>query len=119
LGHDQFDVLSFESTIINFLIIVVFLLSLLVFDCLALAMVMVVVVIVAGVIGVGGLSSCELLGGSSLRLRVEIFDLGLAEDAMILVSSCPTLLLQQFNSHPSVACRRSVDVRVGDDKENL
>lgn len=57
-------------------------------------MVMVMVVIVAGVISVSGLSSGELLSGSSLRLRVEIFDLGLAEDATILVSSCPTWLLE-------------------------
>lgn len=49
---------------------------------------MVMVVIVARMVSVGRLSGCELLSGSGLRLRVEIFDLGLTKDAVVYVSSC-------------------------------
>jgi hypothetical protein len=87
LGHDKFDVLGLQAGIVDFFVIViVFLLSLLVFNLLALSVL--IVVIVTGVVFTGLLSS-ELLSGGGLVLRVEILDLGLTEDAITILVSVP------------------------------
>lgn len=88
MGHNQFNILGFESAVIDFLIVVVIFFDLLVFDCLALAVVMVMVVVVTRMISISGLGSSKLLSSGGLRLGVEIFDLGFAEDAVVLVSLC-------------------------------
>lgn len=83
LGHDQLDVLSLKTSLIDLLAIVLFFLLLLLglkIDGLALAVVVVVVVVVTGVL-TGSLGGSELLGGGSLGLGVQVLNLGLAEDA--------------------------------------
>lgn len=39
-------------------------------------------VVVAGMVGVSGFGSGELLSSSGLRLRVQVFNLSLTEDAV-------------------------------------
>jgi hypothetical protein len=78
LSHDQLNVLRFKTAIVHFLIIIIVFLSLLVLYRLAFAVLGTVVM--AGVIDVGGFRGGELLCGSCLVLRVEIFNLGFAEN---------------------------------------
>jgi hypothetical protein len=83
LGHDELDVLSFETCVVHFLAIVFLFLSSLLgvtFDRLAFAVVVVVVVVIMSF--VCGLS-CKLLCCRCLSLRVEVLNLGLAEDAVL------------------------------------
>jgi hypothetical protein len=81
LGHDEFDVLSFEAAVVNLFIIVVLFIGLLILDCLALAVFMRVVV--ARMIGICGFGGGKLLRSSGLGLRVEILNLGFTEDAKV------------------------------------
>lgn len=106
LRHDELDVFRLETTVIHFLTIILFLLSSLLLRVAlnSLALVALSSMVVAGMI-VGGLCS-KLLGRGSLCLRVEIFDLGLAEDATLYLSvSRPSILRIYSNLHPGVAGR--------------
>lgn len=86
LGHDELDVLGLEASVINLLAIVLLLLLGLSTGN-GLALVALSGVVVAGVL-VGGLGG-ELLGSLGLGLGVEVLNLGLTEDAVLLVSNCP------------------------------
>lgn len=95
LLHDQFDVLRLKSRVVD-LLAVVLLLFLLLFDSLALAVV--VVVVVSGVVVSTGLGGGKLLGCRSLGLRVQVLDLGLAEDAMLTSESVRHNRLNELTS---------------------
>jgi hypothetical protein len=79
---------------------------------------MVVVVVVAGVVVGGSLGLRELLGGRRLGLRVQVLDLGLAEDAgagsVHILCNCTAASL-----HPRVTGGRLVDIGLVDDEEDL
>ena len=77
LSHDELDVLRLKTSVVDLLAIILFLLGLLVLDCLALALT-ICRVVVGGLIG--RLCS-KLLSCRCLSLRVEILNLSLAEDA--------------------------------------
>lgn len=79
MRHDELNVLGLETAVVDFLVIVILFLCLLLLNGLAFAIL--VGVVVAGMISVRGFSGCELLSCGSLRLRVEVFDLGFSEDA--------------------------------------
>lgn len=82
LSHDQLDVLRLQASVIDLLSIVLLFFSLLAGVPLdGLALVALCAVVMAGVL-VGGLCG-ELLGGRGLGLGVEVFDLGLTEDAVV------------------------------------
>jgi hypothetical protein len=85
LSHDKLNVFSLQTSIIDFLSVILFLLCRLLTSIAldGLALVGVTGVVVRSLIG--RLCS-ELLGGRSLRLRVQVLDLGLAEDAVFPVS---------------------------------
>ena len=82
LRHDELNVLGLETRVVDFLAIVLFLLS----DLLrsialdGFALVSISSVIVAGVV-IGGLRS-ELLGRGCLGLRVQVLNLSFAEDTV-------------------------------------
>lgn len=83
LSHDQLDVLSLETGLVNLLtiILLLFLLGLSLGGlALAVVVVMVVVVVVTGVL-TGSLGGSQLLGGGSLGLGIQVLNLGLSEDA--------------------------------------
>jgi hypothetical protein len=83
LSHDQLDVLSLETSLVNRLtiILLLFLLGLgLGGLALAVVVIVVVVVVVTGVL-TGSLGGSKLLGGGSLGLGVQVLDLGLTENA--------------------------------------
>jgi hypothetical protein len=100
LSHDKFNVLGLQAGIVDFLLIViVFLLGLLVFDLLALS-VLIVVVMTSMIFT--GLLSCELLSGGSLVLRVEILDLGLTENAILMLVPASRIPLAVNKTHIQV-----------------
>ena len=75
LLHDEFNVLAFQISFVDLLIVILFLfLSIAGVNCLALAM----IVSSLCCFGVG-----KLLSGSSLRLGVKVFDLSFAKDTRI------------------------------------
>lgn len=83
LGHDQFNILIFQTRSIDLLpiIFVIILLVITSVDSLALAVVVIVVmarVVVSGV--VVSVGSSKLLGSAGLSLRIEILNLGLTKD---------------------------------------
>ena len=78
MSHDELDVLRLKTSVVDLLAIILFLLGLLVLDCLALALT-ICRVVVGGLVG----RLCgKLLSGRCLSLRVEILNLSLAEDAV-------------------------------------
>ena len=81
MSHDELDVLGLETTVVDFLIVVIVFFDFLVFDCLALAVL--ISVVVSRVITASLFSCSELLSSSCLVLRVEILDLSLTEDTII------------------------------------
>lgn len=82
MSHDKFDILGLETGIVDFFVVVIiFLLGLLIFDLLALAVLS--RVIVTGVVRTSLLLCGELLSSGGLVLRVEILNFGLAEDAVM------------------------------------
>jgi hypothetical protein len=80
LLHDQLNVLGLKTRVVDFFV-VIFVLLLLVLGSLPLAVVVIVIVVVARVIVRTSLGGGELLGSGGLGLRVQILNLGLAEDA--------------------------------------
>jgi hypothetical protein len=85
LGHDQLDILVFQSGSVNLLTIVFILILLAIATINSFALAVVVGVVVASVIVSGvvmGLLRGQLLSGRDLGLGVEILDLGFAEDAV-------------------------------------
>lgn len=119
LCHDKLNVLGLKTGVINLLAVILLLLSGL------LASITLNSLALVGTLGgvvvrslVGGLGR-ELLSCRSLRLRVEILDLGLAEDAVItsVFASCPTHTDNAL--HPGVAVRGLVDIRAADNKEDV
>ena len=80
MTHDELNVLGLNTAVVNFLIIVIFLLGLLVFDCLAFAVLDGMVVTLMASVGLFG--GGELLCRGGLVLRVEVFDLGFTKDAV-------------------------------------
>jgi hypothetical protein len=83
-----------------------------------------VVVTSVRVAATGRLLRCELLCCRGLRLGVEIFNLGLAEDAIeqnvnIWSNAQAMTFVKQVNSHPGVACGGLVDIRLVDNEEDL
>lgn len=78
LLHHKLNVLALQTSLIDLLAIILFLL----FFFLSFSSVngLALAVVVAGMLS--SFSSGELLGGSGLRLGVEVLDLGFAEDAM-------------------------------------
>ena len=79
LGHNQFDVLSLKTRLIDLLAIILFLL-LLGLSLGGLALAVVVLVVVTSVLV--GSSLSKLLGSGSLSGGVQVLDLGLTEDAV-------------------------------------
>lgn len=85
LGHDQLDILVFQSGSVNLLTIVFILILLAIATINSFTLAVVVGVVVASVIMSGvvmGLLRGQLLSGRDLGLGVEILDLGFAEDAV-------------------------------------
>ena len=80
LRHDQFNILSLQASLVNFLAIVLLLLLLLGIGLRALALAKVVVVVVTSVLA-GSLGSGKLLGSRGLGLGVQVFDLSLTKNA--------------------------------------
>ena len=63
---------------------------------------------------------CKLLSSRSLRLRVEIFNLGFTENTEAELEVMLFMLwVLNCSLHPGVACSRSVYVWVADNEENL
>ena len=83
LGHDKLDILCLEASVVNLLAVI--LLFLLLLGLAALDSLALVAVVVAGVVTGGSLLCCELLSCRSLCLRVEVLNLGLAEDAVLVL----------------------------------
>lgn len=84
LSHNELDVLRLQTRVVN-LFSIILLLVLLGLGLRGLALALVGVVVTSVGIGVAGsLGRSELLSGIDLRLRVQVLDLGLAEDAIRL-----------------------------------
>jgi hypothetical protein len=121
LGHNQLNVLIFKTFSIDFLsiIFVVLLLSISAVDGLALAMI--VGVIVASVVVTGvvvRVSSCQLLSGRGLSLRVEVLNLGFTENTFVAVSGNLLDMVAKYK-HVGVAGGRLVNFWLVDNKEDL
>ena len=81
LGHDEFDVFGFETGVVDlFAVIFFFLLGLFRVTTLDGLALVAVIVIMTGVIS--GRLCGKLLRGTGLGGRVEVFNLGLSEDAV-------------------------------------
>ena len=116
LSHNQLNILSLKACIINFFAIVFFLLGrfLVAFDSLALVFRGIVVWALDLRLG------CKLLSCGRLSLRVEVFDLGFAEDAAS--SGQRRSIIMQTNleySHPGVAARAFVNLGLADHEQNV
>lgn len=118
LGHDELDVLSLKSSVVNLLTIVLLLLGRLAGALLnGLALVGTLGRVVVGSL-VSGLRG-ELLGSGGLSLNVEVLNLGLTEDAVPKLAIVRSMSHVQSFLHPGVAVRRLVDIWVADDEENV
>jgi hypothetical protein len=115
LLHDQLDVLSFQPGLILLLSIILLLFLLGIAGIYSLALVSVVV---ARMFSSSSLCVGDLLSGGSLSSGVEIFNLGLAEDATAR-SAFLSDRSKSNNLHPGIAGRRLVDIGIVDDEQNL
>ena len=124
LRHHQLDVLGLHARLVDLLILVVvllFFLGVARVDGLALAGVVRVVVARVAAGAALGVGCGELRGSVGLGLRVQVLDLGLAENAGSHRGQLPKKPVEgQLRClHPRVACGRLVDIRVIDDEKNL
>lgn len=103
LRHHQLDVLAFQPAVIHFLVVVIIL-----FRLLGFFFAFAVIVVVAGMImtsmitRIGSLSSCELLSGIGLSLRVQVLDLRFTKDAEAVLEY-DRGHKHMCNSHPGIA----------------
>lgn len=119
MAHDEVNVLLLQPTIINLTILFILLL-LLVLDSRSLTL-----HICHGVRRTSRSTSLllrrELLSSRSLGLGVEILDLGLSEDTapISLRLATTSTVTSQLNSHPRVAIRALVHIRIADHEQDV